>query len=86
MISLKDCLDYSDLTEEEACVIAAHEHLPYPCAVELACGLAQTGEGEELLRCLLKAAIRDARLDHDTAALRTARHALDQFTVAHPGH
>ncbi len=85
MISLKDCLDYSDLTEEEVTVIARHEHLPYPYAVELACGLSQTGEGEDLLRCLLKAAIHDARHDHDTAALKTARHALEQFCAAHHG-
>lgn len=85
MISLKDCLDYSDLTEEEVAVIARHEHLPYPYAVEFACGLTQSQEGENLLRCLLKAAVRDARYDHDTATLRSARHALEQFAAAHPG-
>jgi len=84
MISLKDCLDYSDLTEEEVSVIAKHEHLPYPYAVELACGLSQSHEGEALLRCLLKAAVRDARHDHDTATLSTARHALEQFVATHP--
>ena len=86
MISLKDCLDYSDLTEEEAAVIAEHEHLPYPFVVEMACGLTQTGEGEVLLRGLLKAAVRDARHDHDTVALKTARHALEQFAADHPKH
>lgn len=86
MISLKDCLDYSDLTEEEVAVIAAHEHLPYPFAVEMACGLSQTGDGEELLRCLLKAAVRDARHEHDAAALKAARHALAEFCAAHPVH
>ncbi len=85
MISLKDCLDYSDLTEEEVAVIARHERLTYAYAVELACGLTQSHEGEALLRCLLKAAVRDARHDHDTATLRIARHALEQFDAAHPG-
>lgn len=86
MISLKDCLDYSDLTDEEVAVIAKHEHLPYPYVVELACGLSQSQEGEALLHCLLKAAVRDARHDHDLVTLRTARHALEQFAAAHPGH
>jgi len=86
MLTLKDCLDYSDLTEEEVAVIAAHEHLPYPFVVEMACGLAQTREGELLLSGLLKAAVRDARQEHDTATLRTARHALDQFAAAHSCH
>jgi hypothetical protein len=85
MISLKDCLDYSDLTEEEVDVIAKHEHLPYPYAVELACGMTQSREGEALLRLLLKAAVRDARHDCDTLTLRAARHALEQYAAAHPG-
>ena len=85
MISLKDCLDYSDLTEEEVIVIARHEHLPYPYAVELACGMSQSPAGEELLRLLLKAAVRDARHEHDTVAFKAARHALEQFAAAHPG-
>lgn len=85
MISLKDCLDYSDLTEEEVEVIAAHEHLPYPFAVEMACGLSQTHEGEALILRLLKAAVRDARHDHDVAALKTAQHAVKQFSSDHSG-
>lgn len=85
MISLKDCLDYSDLTEEEVEVIAAHEHLPYPFAVEMACGLSQTYEGEGLILRLLKAAVRDARHDHDVVALKTAQHAVKQFSTDHRG-
>ncbi len=86
MISLKDCLDYSDLTEEEVTVIALHERLPYPLAVELACSMTQTREGEVLLRCLLEAAVRDARRGGDAAALKSARAALRQFAAAHPVH
>ncbi len=86
MISLKDCLDYSDLTEEEVAVIAAHEHLPYSCAVELACGLAQTSEGEEVLRCLLKNAVCDARICRHAAALKAAQDALKRFATDHPEH
>lgn len=84
MLTLKDCLDYSNLTEDEIAVIAAHEHLPYPLVVELACSLAQTAEGEALLRSLLKAAVRDARSAHDQTALEAARLALEQFSRDHP--
>jgi hypothetical protein len=84
MISLKDCLDYSDLTEEEVAVIAEHEHLPYPCAVELACCLAQSQEGTEVLRCLLKNAVCDAKNCRRTEMLETARLALKQFAASHP--
>lgn len=85
MISLKDCLDYSGLTEEEVAVIAAHEHLPYLFTVEMACGLTQTHEGEVLILRLLKAAVRDARHDHDVAALKSAQHAVRQFSSDHAG-
>lgn len=84
MISIKDCLDYSDLTEEEVAVIAEHEHLPYPCAVEMACGLAQTGEGTELLRCLLKNAVGDASENERAEALQAAQRAYERFTADHP--
>ena len=84
MISLKDCLDYSDLTEEEVAVIAGHEHLPYPCIVEMACSLAQSKEGEDVLRCLLKDAVCDAKTAHHDEALKIARHALKQFAADHP--
>lgn len=86
MISMKDCLDYSDLTEDEVAAIAAHEHLPYPCAVELACCLAQSQEGAEVLRCLLKDAVCDAKSCHRAEALKTARRAFRQFAANHPKH
>ncbi|MDX9996206.1 MAG: hypothetical protein RBS28_12870 [Rhodocyclaceae bacterium] len=84
MISIKDCLDYSDLTEDEVAVIAEHEHLPYPCAVEMACCLAQTDEGAEMLRCLLKNAVCDAEVCGRPEGVDTARKALEQFAANHP--
>jgi hypothetical protein len=84
MISMKDCLDYSDLTEDEVSVIAEHEHLPYPCAVELACCLAQSQEGTEVLRCLLKNAVCDAENCGRPELLQSAQHALEQFAANHP--
>lgn len=85
MLSLLDCLDYSDLTEDEIEVIAAHEHLPFASALQLACCLAQSKEGTRQLRCLLKDAVCDARTCGKKEALDLARHALSQFTHAHPG-
>lgn len=84
MISLKDCLDYSDLTEDEVSVIAEHEHLPFACAAQLACCLAQSSEGTEVLRCLLKNAICDADKCGHMDALRTAELAWTQFVANHP--
>ncbi|MCX8018480.1 MAG: hypothetical protein N2690_11360 [Rhodocyclaceae bacterium] len=86
MISIKDCLDYSDLTEDEVAAIAEHEHLPYAGAAQLACGLAQTEEGTEVLRCLLKNALCDAQRCQHSETLQTARRAYAQFLANHPEH
>ncbi|MDP1527515.1 MAG: hypothetical protein Q8M20_17050 [Rhodocyclaceae bacterium] len=84
MISIKDCIDYSDLTEDEVATIAEHEHLPYACAAQLACCLAQSQDGTELLRCLLKNAVCDAEQCGHEAALQKATRALSQFSANHP--
>ncbi|MDP2171944.1 MAG: hypothetical protein Q8J96_16155 [Rhodocyclaceae bacterium] len=86
MISIKECLDYSDLTEDEVTVIAGLEHVPFASAAELACFLAQSEDGVEVLRSLLKNAISDAKSGGHTAALRTARRAYRQFVANHPRH
>jgi hypothetical protein len=84
MISIKDCLDYSDLTEDEVAAIAEHEHLPFASAAQLACCLAQSRDGTEVLRCLLKNAVCDAAQCGHEEALRTAELALNQFDANHP--
>lgn len=84
MISIKDCLDYSDLTEEEVAVIAEHEHLPFASAAQMACCLAQSQDGTEMLRCLLKNAICDAQDCGHAEALGVAQRAYSQFVANHP--
>lgn len=84
MISIKDCLDYCDLTEDEVAVIAEHEHLPYASAVQLACCLAQSDGGSEVLRCLLKNALCDAENCGRIQTLDEAQRAYTQFAANHP--
>ena len=84
MISIKDCIDYSDLTEEEVEAIADHEHLPFETAAQLACCLAQSEDGTQLLRCLLKNAVCDAESCGHEEALQRARKAWGQFAANHP--
>lgn len=86
MISIKDCLDYSDLTEDEVSAIAEHEHLPFACAAQMACCLAQSGEGTEVLRCVLKDAVCDAKKCGHAETLKVARRACVQFAANHPIH
>ena len=83
MLSIQDCLDYCDLTDEEVALLAHHEHLPYPTAIQLACGLVQTDEGTQTMCCILKDCVCEAEISGERAAKATARHALKQFAQAH---
>jgi hypothetical protein len=85
MLTLVDCIDYSDLTTDEIEVIAAHEHVPFACAVQMACCLAQSEEGARRLCCLLKDAVCDAKACGRKDDLNLARRALNQFMRTHPG-
>jgi hypothetical protein len=84
MISLHECIEFSDLTDDEVAAIADHEHLPYASAAQIACGLAQSEEGTRVLRCLLTDALCDAEACGRKDRLQLARRALNQFCANHP--
>ncbi len=84
MISIKECLDYSDLTDDEVSVVAWREDLPFAAAAQLACCLTQTPEGIATLRYLLQEAMRDAGRRHEADILNIARRACQQFATAFP--
>ena len=44
MLSYEDCVELSDLTEEEIVAIAEHEHLPEMAALELGSYLVHTDD------------------------------------------
>ena len=49
MLSIRDCLDYCDLTDEDVAIIAEHHDIPEAAAAQIACGLVQTREGTLML-------------------------------------
>ncbi|MBA3996000.1 MAG: hypothetical protein C0489_03760 [Candidatus Accumulibacter sp.] len=53
MLSLEDCLDFSDLANDEIEAIAAHEHIPLICAAELGCELLKTPDGIRQLHSMV---------------------------------
>ena len=55
MLTLKDCIDLSDLSDVEVAAIAEHEHVPEIIAAEIGCALVNTPAG----RLVLKRYIRD---------------------------
>lgn len=84
MLTLQDCLDYCDLTDEEVSLFAEHEHIPQEIAVPLACGLVQTDTGVQLISScmtdLVQEAVSRGRLDRAEHVL----HVYAQFRSAHP--
>lgn len=61
MLSLQECFDLSDLSEDEIEAIAEHEHIPPIVAAELGTTLLKTRTGLCLLRLYLLEAIERAR-------------------------
>ena len=83
MLTFKDCLDFSELTEEEILAIAEHENLPELAALELGNALVQTRNGELRIEAMIvddiAAAQRAGNLRH-AAALKLV---LQRFIAVH---
>lgn len=83
MLSMRDCLDYCDLTDDEVALIAEFEGIPDVMAAQVLCGLVQTDEGVQLLARWLRELIdyADAAGMPDKAA--RARAEFGRFSMAH---
>lgn len=75
MLSLRDCLDLADLTEDEIAAIAQHENLPPIVALELGHQLLSTPEGARRLRQFIVDDIAAAQARHSC-------HDCDRFSLA----
>lgn len=53
MLCLEDCLDFSDLDNDELEAISEHEHIPLICAAEMGCELLKTPEGLQQLHTMV---------------------------------
>ncbi|HEY6898820.1 MAG TPA: hypothetical protein VI279_16295 [Rhodocyclaceae bacterium] len=84
MLSMRDCLDYCDLNEDEVKLIAHHEHLSFACAAQLACCLVQSDEGEAVVRCMLEDVINEAASSGEEDERQVAEQAFTHFNRYHP--
>ena len=84
MLTIQDCLDLCELTEDEVLAIAEHENLPEVVALALGNALAQTAAGEQLVESMIAddivAAQKSGNLRH-AAALKLV---LQRFIAQHP--
>ena len=84
MLTFEDCLGLCELTEDEVEAIAEHEHVPEIVALELAQYLAETAEGERVLRRFIIEDMEAARSHGDTDRLARLEVALKHFVITHP--
>ncbi|MCB1920898.1 MAG: hypothetical protein KDJ28_13090 [Candidatus Competibacteraceae bacterium] len=84
MLSYEDCVELSDLTEEEITAIAEHEHLPEIAALEMGSYLVHTSEGVPMIkRIILDDIEEERRRGHDEKALQL-KLVLKHFIDTHP--
>lgn len=84
MLSIRDCLDYCDLTEDEVSLIAEHEGITDCAAAQVACGLVQTPEGILLLTTFMLDLVERANEEGDRSKVERAKSLCAQFMADHP--
>ncbi|MBK8183883.1 MAG: hypothetical protein IPK63_13800 [Candidatus Competibacteraceae bacterium] len=84
MLSYEDCVEASDLTEEEIEAIAEHERLPEMAALEMGSYLVHTAEGVPAIKSIILDDIEEARRHgHPEKALKL-KLVLKHFIDTHP--
>lgn len=84
MLTLQECVDFCELTEEEVQEIAEHEHVPEIVAAELGHSLLKSPRGIYIIRRYLLENLERAASNGN---LRKARHldkVITRFNAAHP--
>ncbi|MFH1806323.1 MAG: hypothetical protein ABID63_15685 [Pseudomonadota bacterium] len=83
MLTLKDCIDFSDLSEDEICAIAEYEHIPLISALEEGeCLVHSKGGCRQIATMILKQAKICERAGNATHA-RHLQNVHDKFIAQH---
>ena len=84
MLTLKDCIALSDLTEDEVAAVAEHEHIPQIIAAELGYYLVHDKDGVPMLKRMIVDDIEAARHRGDIDHALKLRLVLHHFIQTHP--
>jgi len=84
MLSLKDCIDLCDLTDEEVAAIAEHEHIPEICAAEMGKYLVEQPDGTKAIRSIIIDDIAHAEAHGNRTHAIALKLVLKRFIEAHP--
>ena len=84
MLSYQDCVELSDLTEEEIEAIAEHEHLPEMAALELGSYLVHSTEGVPMIKRIILEDIEEERPRGHADKFLKLELVLKHFVDTHP--
>ena len=84
MLTLEDCIEMSDLTEEEILAIAEHEHIPTIAAAALAHYMVHSPSGEMGIKTMIRDDMHHAGERGDRIKELTLKMVLRQFILQHP--
>ena len=85
MLTLQDCIELSELSEEEILAIAEHEHIPEMLAVEMGNYLAHTASGEKRIKRMIVDDIAHAKETGDVKHAAVLKSVLKHFVAEHAG-
>ncbi|MFZ4539181.1 hypothetical protein [Propionivibrio sp.] len=83
MLTIQDCIELSELTEDEILAIGEHEHMPEIVALELGNYLVHTSSGEKRIKRMIADDIEAARNRGDLKHAATLRLTLKHFLQTH---
>ena len=83
MLTLKDCIDLSDLSDAEVAAIAEHEHVPEIVAAEIGCGLVRSPAGRLVLKRYIRENLVRAKAQHMDTKAEALALLLRRFDGAH---
>jgi S-ribosylhomocysteine lyase LuxS involved in autoinducer biosynthesis len=83
MLTIQDCIELSELTEEEILAIAQHQHIPEMAAVELGSYLVHTPEGEKRIKTMIVDDIEEAKREGHLQRVVTLKLCLKHYLKQH---
>ena len=84
MLSIRDIIDYCDLTDDEVALVAEHEGIPDAAAAQIVCGMVQTPEGTLVLTNYMLELAERANRSGNTSKAERAKAACARFMADHP--
>lgn len=85
MLTIQDCIELSELSEDEILAIAEHEHVPEMVAVEIGNYLVHTPSGEKRIKRMIADDIAHARETGNVEHAALLKSVLKHYIETHAG-